>query len=383
MTRARLTIARSIAVAGWLLGLAGCVSEVHNLTNDDAGVGGDGRGVGGSVTWGLGGQGTGGTLVPGLGGTGPNGAGGQSVSTDCATLASAAACSSVPGCASIVSTDGRFWECRQDDCRDGEITCARPTGTSETGVEFPTACVPSGWSTVAPYICDLTGSCAGRPARACLPESRCAPLQDMSGQFRGCGPRGATCPAVPTCATNGTITTVFPSGCLADGFNSILSTNPGCVIPPVPPGVAVYLAEGIDTGANLEYQAFDPTMASLVLPPVLVQTDIVTYDSVAHVFDLAFLSSDFFARVGQISVYGKPFVVTVDGARLFGGWFWTDVSSISCWQCLVLREWYSGLQADQIRLEYGYPTAQEPPAPDPRNDPRLLQALAQAGKLAP
>jgi hypothetical protein len=149
-------------------------------------------------------------------------------------------------------------------------------------------------------------------------------------------------------------------------------------------GVEIYKVRGYEhTGSDPSYQSFDPEEVELEATPVVADSDILSYDLGSHVFDLTFSRDELGTRVGQIPVYGEPFVLTVDEARVFGGWFWTAISSVGCWSCVTIEPDFPADVGNQpkIELKYGYPMTLERPSPDPRLDPRLIDRLKADGRL--
>ena len=84
-------------------------------------------------------------------------------------------------------------------------------------------------------------------------------------------------------------------------------------------------------------------------------------------------------QLPDVGVGGVPFVVRVDGQSVFLGAFMTSFSSMSFHGPTVTVE---HVVDDRLVLEPGYPGGPAP-NPDPRNDPRILKAFEDAGKLVP
>ncbi|MBN1609622.1 MAG: hypothetical protein JW940_23520 [Polyangiaceae bacterium] len=153
---------------------------------------------------------------------------------------------------------------------------------------------------------------------------------------------------------------------------------------PLGRGVEIYKVHGYEyTGGDLSYQSFDPQEVELEATPVVGDSEILSYDPGSHVFDLTFSLDELRTRVGSIPVHGEPFVLTADAERILGGWFWTAISSVSCWTCITLEPDFPVEVRDQskIELECGYPRTIERPSPDPREDPRLIDRLKADGRL--
>jgi hypothetical protein len=113
--------------------------------------------------------------------------------------------------------------------------------------------------------------------------------------------------------------------------------------------------------------------------PVISNQDIITYDAQTHEIKL---TNEAFARIAnlEVPVSGRSFLVCVDKAPIYWGAFWTPISSllfdgVTIWQPLVIQE------SRVITIELGYPAASYYNDTDPRNDPAVMTALEQAGKL--
>ncbi|MBU1495188.1 MAG: hypothetical protein KJ956_14620, partial [Actinobacteria bacterium] len=79
----------------------------------------------------------------------------------------------------------------------------------------------------------------------------------------------------------------------------------------------------------------------------------------------------------EVGYYGLPFVVTADEARIYLGAFVSETTSASFDFPVIIKE---DMANDRIAIEPGYPSS-SPPAPDPRNDERILQVFEETGKL--
>ena len=113
--------------------------------------------------------------------------------------------------------------------------------------------------------------------------------------------------------------------------------------------------------------------------PLIAEEDIIWYDPERHEMEL---TDETLERIKslQIPVSGGPdFVVCVGPERIYGGAFWTPVSSMSfdgvvIWPMLDPSE-------RTIRIQPGNPSSEWFQGEDPRADRRILRALRQAGKL--
>lgn len=114
--------------------------------------------------------------------------------------------------------------------------------------------------------------------------------------------------------------------------------------------------------------------------PLIDTGDIVAYDRLTHEIQL---TSDAFRRVQAIfplpvRVDGIPFVVRVGEEPIYGGAFWTPLSSLSFDGVVIMQPFG---EEEKIRLSLGYPGSFDFSDKDPRADARILSALEQAGKL--
>ncbi len=109
--------------------------------------------------------------------------------------------------------------------------------------------------------------------------------------------------------------------------------------------------------------------------PVLSDVDLLGYRWEDHLLSLR-SREDVLARLPPVPTSGLPFVVQVDGERLFLGAFWTGFSSLSTDLPVI------DILRDPLSLDAGYPWPQ-PRDPDPRNDPRIRAVLGALGLLTP
>ncbi len=139
---------------------------------------------------------------------------------------------------------------------------------------------------------------------------------------------------------------------------------------------AIYLLAGKRSVAGLS--GADLRALQLEERPVLSRADITAYARATHEITL---TAEAAARIEQLPIPGGgpglPFVVCVGSERIYAGAFWSPLSSLS----------YDGIAIEvlperrgPLRIQLGYP---ESPAffrgVDLRADPRILQALDQAG----
>lgn len=116
------------------------------------------------------------------------------------------------------------------------------------------------------------------------------------------------------------------------------------------------------------------TLDSLVLEdePILSLSEIETYDWSDHSFTVKQGAYDRLENLGDagVSTHGLPFVVMVDGERIYMGAFWTLYSS--------LIPLFPYIEVTPLRLQI---QQWHDFNPDPRFDPRIREVLNAAGVL--
>jgi hypothetical protein len=97
--------------------------------------------------------------------------------------------------------------------------------------------------------------------------------------------------------------------------------------------------------------------------------------------NLTYSRDSFKSRIGQIGVYGKPFLVTLDSSKLYGGWFWTPISSIPCHRVVIEPDClFDSLDTNEIRIKLGYPDENHFKGEDPRNNKEIFDRPIEDGK---
>jgi len=118
--------------------------------------------------------------------------------------------------------------------------------------------------------------------------------------------------------------------------------------------------------------------------PLLTTADFTGYDLATHVFTLTVAATERVAAL-QVPTNGRPFVVTVDDVPIYAGAFWAPYSSLSfegvtIW---VMPGWSAGAlfpeDSRTFAITLGYPGSGFFTGPDPRDDPRIVDALRAAG----
>lgn len=131
-------------------------------------------------------------------------------------------------------------------------------------------------------------------------------------------------------------------------------------------------------------QAATLPLASLALrfQPLLELASVAYYSESSHRLGLdAWYSGEYMANsLPALGTDGVPFVVTVDGERIYLGAFFTSLSSDGFDGPVIVVE---DVEQTSFVIEPSYPGNGPVPEPDPRADPRLMELFSSAGKLAP
>jgi hypothetical protein len=115
--------------------------------------------------------------------------------------------------------------------------------------------------------------------------------------------------------------------------------------------------------------------------PILTTDDIDNYIWNVHAINL---TQDAYKKIltvfsGGIPMSGLPFVILANGERIYAGAFWSHASSLSFDGVVIMQPFDPSGQPLLISL--GYPTDEFFTGEDPRDDPRLRQALEGADLL--
>ncbi|MEM2931099.1 MAG: hypothetical protein QW797_09625 [Thermoproteota archaeon] len=110
---------------------------------------------------------------------------------------------------------------------------------------------------------------------------------------------------------------------------------------------------------------------------VISDEDIVWYNKTSHEIRLTAGGVEKIKAL-RVPVTGIPFVIKIDGKKIYDGSFWVSISSLS----------YSGIvidtlkiQDDTIKIEKGYPSPEFFEGVDPRNNSEVLDHFQKIGKL--
>ena len=110
---------------------------------------------------------------------------------------------------------------------------------------------------------------------------------------------------------------------------------------------------------------------------VVSDEDFVSYNQTSHEIKLTKPGVEKIEAL-NISVFGDPLVVKIDGEEIYNGTFMTPISSlpIASSEAVIVTL----VQNDTIRIQMGYPGT-EPTDRDPRNDSRVFNFFQKIGKL--
>jgi hypothetical protein len=133
------------------------------------------------------------------------------------------------------------------------------------------------------------------------------------------------------------------------------------------------------TGPDLNN--FELSELPLAEEPIISTDDIYNYFWDVHAFNLTPEAYEKLLVIfsGGVPMSGVPFVILSHGERLYAGAFWTPASSLSFDGVVIMQPFDPSGQPLLISL--GYPTEDFFTGEDPRSNPRLEQALQQAGLL--
>ena len=143
---------------------------------------------------------------------------------------------------------------------------------------------------------------------------------------------------------------------------------------------AIYLVgDGQITGPDLKN--YDLDKIPLNVEPILTTDELVSYDWERHGLNLtegAYLKLMTIFMSGMPSS-GVPFVLKAYEQPVYAGAFWTPLSSLSFDGVVILQPLDPAGQT--LYIELGYPGPDFFTGEDPRANPRLQQALEDAGVM--
>ncbi len=160
------------------------------------------------------------------------------------------------------------------------------------------------------------------------------------------------------------------------------TTSPAATkLPPLPKpahaaaGFAIYLL----TPNALAHGSAGVRPSDLEGDPFLTSDEIVSYRWATHEIELTDAA---FERIRNVAIplQGEGFAVCVDKQPIYAGAIWNAYSS-SVFEGPIIDLVYPTREHPIIRISLGYPSSAFFRGDDRRSDPRILQALEEAGKL--
>lgn len=146
-------------------------------------------------------------------------------------------------------------------------------------------------------------------------------------------------------------------------------------------GLFIYQAK-VEYTADLSSQNFNIDGVNIINEPIIIYNDIISYDTTSHILNLTYSRDSLKRKIGEIGVSGKPFLVTLDSSIIYGGWFWTPLSSIPChWVVIEPDCLFDSPKTNEIRIRLGYPNENHFIGEDPRNNREIFDRLIEDGKV--
>lgn len=126
---------------------------------------------------------------------------------------------------------------------------------------------------------------------------------------------------------------------------------------------------------------YDLDMLPMAAVPLITTENLISYDWDNHGMNLSPYAYQQLLAIfsGGMPSSGVPFVIMAYEQPIYAGSFWTLLSSLSFDGVTILEP--SDPAGQTLYITLGYPSADNYTGEDPRENPRLLQALEDAGKL--
>jgi len=117
---------------------------------------------------------------------------------------------------------------------------------------------------------------------------------------------------------------------------------------------------------------------SLKGKPIISINDINLYNSEQHLIGL---KEDALNRLQKmhISLEGKSFVVCVGKKRIYNGWFYSSLSSVSFDGIVIVKDYIDN--SPFMKIQLGYPDKRFYHGEDPRRQQVIIENLKKHGKL--
>ena len=105
--------------------------------------------------------------------------------------------------------------------------------------------------------------------------------------------------------------------------------------------------------------------------------EIMYYIKTSHEIKLAQEGAEKIEQLSlKVPMNGTKFMIKINGKEIYGGWFWSPISSIPCSSVVI----ETTVRNETIKIETGYPSSHFQ-GEDPRNNPTVFNYFQAAGKL--
>jgi hypothetical protein len=141
-------------------------------------------------------------------------------------------------------------------------------------------------------------------------------------------------------------------------------------------GLCVYPAVLKTDGAPV-WDSYDLTLAEISGRPIVSYRDILSYDTVSHVLHLSVPRDS----LHLFNRFGTPFLVTLDSAKMYGGWFFADFASSVRNSVVIIADDFTVAESNAIRISLGYPDERFFTGADPRGNPSIIRRLIHDSKV--
>jgi hypothetical protein len=127
---------------------------------------------------------------------------------------------------------------------------------------------------------------------------------------------------------------------------------------------------------EIDYNTVDFDTILLSDTPILRYNDLKKYDTLTHKLTLG-ISHDSL-KIGDASVYGRMFVVTIDKEPIYCGFKWPVISSIPCNWVFIMEPYEDLDNLNDKEIVISFISEQYI---DPRLDRRIVNRLKQDAKI--
>lgn len=129
---------------------------------------------------------------------------------------------------------------------------------------------------------------------------------------------------------------------------------------------------------EFQYQEINVNKVSISGEAIILYKNIISYDTASHIITLSYPVDSLKIKK---DINGTPVLITLDGEKIYGLWFWSSFSSAICnWIVVVPDSPFDSLRQNQLKIDLGYPTSKYFKGNDPRNNPKIISRLVTDGK---